>query len=198
MATAGYLFNEKPPAGLLVAQAVGITASTFLFGQNAAISYAFIPAVLKAPAPLAVRQWRTVFDLGRKIGPVLALASSLSFGYVAYNQDSASTPFKLNVIAAVLLPSIIPFTLAFIDPTNKKLDKKLESFVGTALTDKAAEAGIAEEETTHALLDKWATLNLARAGIIGLGAVLGIWAAVDKREAVSFGNVSLSSGANRI
>lgn len=33
MATAGYFFIERPPAGLLVAQALGITASTYLFGQ---------------------------------------------------------------------------------------------------------------------------------------------------------------------
>lgn len=33
MATAGYLFNERPPAGFLIAQAVGITAGTYLLGQ---------------------------------------------------------------------------------------------------------------------------------------------------------------------
>ena len=33
MAPASYLFDERPPAGLLIAQAVGITASTYLLGQ---------------------------------------------------------------------------------------------------------------------------------------------------------------------
>jgi hypothetical protein len=33
MATAGYLFNERPPAGMLIAQAIGITASTYLLGK---------------------------------------------------------------------------------------------------------------------------------------------------------------------
>ena len=32
MASQGYFFNQKTPMGLVVAQAVGITASTFLLG----------------------------------------------------------------------------------------------------------------------------------------------------------------------
>ncbi|KAF2708747.1 hypothetical protein K504DRAFT_477199 [Pleomassaria siparia CBS 279.74] len=197
MATSGYIFNERPPIGLLVAQAVGITASTFLFGQNAAISYMFVPAVLQAPAPLAVRQWKKVFDIGYANGPVLALISGAAFAFVAYKQDPSSLPFRFNVAAAVLVPSTVPFTFAFMVPTNTKLDEKLDSFAGTALTDKEAEAGVAKEETTHALLDKWATLNLARAGIIGVASILGVWAAVDKREAVS-SSFKLASGANRM
>lgn len=56
------------------------------------MSYAFIPAVLKAPAPLAVRQWKTMFDIGQKVGPVLAVVSSLAFGYVAYNRTPSPLP----------------------------------------------------------------------------------------------------------
>lgn len=111
MATAGYLFNERPPAGLLVAQAVGITASTYLFGQtsthtialehqltrsiagqNAAMSYAFIPAILLAPAPLAARQWKKVYDMGQRAGPPLAISSGLALAYVAYNRILISAP----------------------------------------------------------------------------------------------------------
>jgi hypothetical protein len=32
MASQGYFFNQKTPVGLVVAQAVGITASTYLLG----------------------------------------------------------------------------------------------------------------------------------------------------------------------
>jgi len=34
MAAAGWLFNERPPTGILIAQAVGITASAYLFGNR--------------------------------------------------------------------------------------------------------------------------------------------------------------------
>jgi hypothetical protein len=34
MASQGYFFNQKTPVGLVVAQAVGITASTYLLGTE--------------------------------------------------------------------------------------------------------------------------------------------------------------------
>jgi hypothetical protein len=33
MASQGYFFNQKTPAGLVIAQVVGITASTYLLGE---------------------------------------------------------------------------------------------------------------------------------------------------------------------
>jgi hypothetical protein len=113
-------------------------------------------------------------------------------------EDRSSLPFKFNVAAAGILPSIIPFTFAFIGSTNAKLDQKLEDFASIPLEDRTAEKGVKREETTHVLLDRWATLNLARAGIIAVASVLSIWAAVDGREAFSFGKIALSSGANRM
>ena len=82
-------------------------------------------------------------------------------------------------------------------PTNNKLEDKVRSFAGTAVTDKAVEAGVAREETTHALIDKWGVLNLARAGIIAVVTGLGIWTVLDKREALT-SHFKLASGANRL
>lgn len=107
-------------------------------------------------------------------------------------------PFKLNIAAAILFPSIVPFTLAFLKPTNDKLFEKETSLAGTSLDDKAAEAGVTSGETTHALIDKWAMLNLARAAITGVGAIFAIWAALDKRETGGYNSVGLTSGANRM
>jgi hypothetical protein len=113
-------------------------------------------------------------------------------------EDPTSIPFKLNVAAAALLPSIVPFTVVFIGSTNAKLDQKLEDFASIALEDRTAEKGVKREETTHVLIDRWATLNLARAGIIALASAFGVWAALDSREAFTFGKIALSSGANRM
>jgi hypothetical protein len=74
--------------------------------------------------------------------------------------DTSSTAFKLNLAATILLPCIVPFTFAFIAPVNNKLIEKMNELSSASLEDKAVEAGVAEGETTHALLDKWATLNL--------------------------------------
>jgi hypothetical protein len=67
-----------------------------------------------------------------------------------------------------------------------------------SLEDKAVEAGVAEAETTHALIDKWATLNLARTVLLAAGSICATLAAVDKREVVSFSSVGLGTGANRM
>jgi hypothetical protein len=112
--------------------------------------------------------------------------------------DTSSLPFKLNLAATVLIPSIIPFTLLFIMPTNKKLIERMDALASTGLEDKAAEAGIAEAETTHALIDKWGVLNLARCVLIAAGSLCTIVAALDKREVVGLSGISLGSGANRM
>ncbi|KAF1994701.1 DUF1772-domain-containing protein [Amniculicola lignicola CBS 123094] len=166
-------------------------------GQNTTLSISSVPAILLAPAPLAARQWLAVYNAGHIIGPWFSILSSLAFGYVAYNQDTSSLPFKLNIFAALAIPSIIPFTFAFIMPTNKKLFAKAESLANASLEDKAVEKGVPKEETVHQLVDKWGMLNLVRTAITGLGAVAAIWAAVDKREVVS-GSLGLRTGAGRM
>ncbi|KAF2267134.1 DUF1772-domain-containing protein [Lojkania enalia] len=192
------LLSEKPPLGLLVAQAVGITTSTFLFGANTNITINFIPAILKAPAGLAAQQWQIVYYRGIAIGPALSVVSALATAWVAYHQDSSSLAFKLNTAAAIILPSIIPYTFAFLAPINKKLHEAANSATAAEVQDQAAKVGITNEKSVHQLIDKWGTLHLVRAAITGVGAVLAIWAAIDKMEGVGYTGVALASGANRM
>lgn len=56
-------------------------------------------------------------------------------------------------------------------PTNKKLMAKEEETRGMAVTDKVVETGL-EEETAHALVDKWGMLNLGRSVLLGVGALV--------------------------
>ncbi|KAK7181250.1 hypothetical protein DPSP01_003337 [Paraphaeosphaeria sporulosa] len=194
MATAGYLFNERPPAGLLIAQAVGITASTYLLGGNATIAFVTIPAVMDAPSPLAAKQWARVYERAKPFGIGCSVIAAACTGFVAYNQDPASLPFKLNAAATLIIPAIMPFTVLVLKPINDKLFAK-----GDALAlDEKAEVGVAQEETTKALIDRWTKLHLVRTAITGVGAILAIWAALDKRETGSVGGFSLQSGANRL
>ncbi|KAH7135534.1 hypothetical protein B0J11DRAFT_518573 [Dendryphion nanum] len=190
-------YSEKPPVLLRSAQAVGVLASAIVFGQNAFISFGAVPAVMYAPAPLAVRQWIKLYDVGHYIGPAGAILGALSSAYVASQQKTSSLAFKLNVAASVFAIGILPFTFAFIVPVNKKLFAKEKLIGAAALEDKAVEAGVAREETVHALLDKWATLNFVRALISGVSAGLAAWTAVDKLEGIVI-NAALKSGANRL
>jgi len=64
-------------------------------------------------------------------------------------------------------------------PYNRKLLEKADSLASTSLEDAGAEAGVSKDETVHALLDKWATLNLVRALASGIAAISAAWAALD-------------------
>ncbi|KAF1935585.1 hypothetical protein EJ02DRAFT_460258 [Clathrospora elynae] len=198
MATQGIFFGQQPPTGLVIAQTVGITASMFLLGTKASLSLVAIPAAMQAPAPLAAQQWFTIFTRGMKMGPPLAIASALATGYLAYTQDRSSISAKLNLAATLLLPSIIPFTLAFLAPTNNKLLAKKDELASASLEDKAIEANVAEGENVHALMDRWATLNLARCVLVGAGALCTILGALSKKDIVGFREIGLASGANRM
>jgi hypothetical protein len=41
---------------------------------------------MQAPAPLAVRQWETIYNRGMAFGRPLAILSALSTAYVAYHR----------------------------------------------------------------------------------------------------------------
>jgi hypothetical protein len=103
-------------------------------------------------------------------------------------EDPKSTPFRLNLAATLLLPSIVPFTLLVLGPTNDKLMAKKDELATASLSNKNVEAFAAEGETVHELMDKWATLNLARALLVGVGALCTVASAVvGRRELVKFG-----------
>jgi hypothetical protein len=118
-------------------------------------------------------------------------------GYLAYKDDTSSTPFKLNLAAAILFPSIVPYTLVLMKPVNSKLNSKSETLATTELTDKAAEAGVSREETVHALIDRWAVFNLGRALLTAAGSVCMVVAALDKLEYYG-AKVAFKTGADRL
>ncbi|PVH94670.1 hypothetical protein DM02DRAFT_183500 [Periconia macrospinosa] len=170
--------SRRYGTGLLIAQAIGITTSTYLFGENMSLSFVSIPPILQAPAPLAARQWHKLYDIAKSFALPLTAAATLSTAFVAFNQHPSSLAFKLNVVATALFPAIVPYTFLTIVPVNEKLFAKEKEYASSSLEDKAVEAGVVKGETVHALIDKWAVLNVGRASITGIGAILTIWAAL--------------------
>lgn len=112
-------------------------------------------------------------------------------------EPTASSGFKLYTVAAILVPSIIPYTVFLMSGINNKLQEKARSLANASLTDTAVESGVAQGETAHELLDKWATLNLGRSLLPLLGTLVAGWAIVDKFEVLGLGAV-LKTGANRM
>lgn len=86
---------------------------------------------------------------------------------------------------------MIPYTFFIGDPVNRQLEAKVQSLALTATED-----GVSKEETTHALVDKWATINLGKVVIAGISALVATWAALDREEVVP-ATFSFSTGANR-
>lgn len=152
---------------------------------------------MKTPAPLAARNFVDLYNLGVSTAPPLAVLVASTLGYVAYNQDPSSTVFKLNIAAIVLNLAIMPFTVVAIFPVVHKLKAKREQLASAALEEKAVEAGLEKEETTHALLRKWAWLNLVRAAWSGAGALCALWAATSGLESF-IAQEALKSGSNKL
>lgn len=98
----------------------------------------------------------------------------------------------------MLLPAAIPYTILLLKPINSKLLTKANSLASTAITDAAAEAGVAEEETAHVLVDKWATLHLGRALLAATAAVSATWASLPAIGVIGFDKIGLAAGANRL
>ncbi|CBX91686.1 hypothetical protein LEMA_P071940.1 [Plenodomus lingam JN3] len=175
--------GPSTPLGLLIAQTLSFAASC----SNAALSLIAVPAVLQAPAPLAAKQWYTVLTRGGTLARPLAMLSALATAYAAYTQPRDSIPFKLHVAATILIPSIVPFTFAFIVPTNNKLIAKKDEFASLSQKSARTKAGMPggwddveadRSETVHALIDRWAVLNLLRVGLVAGGSLCAVLAAL--------------------
>ncbi|KAI9664043.1 MAG: hypothetical protein M1821_007534 [Bathelium mastoideum] len=214
-------YHETVPVAARVATAVGLTMAGFIAGQSACTSYQAIPAIMEAPAPLLARQWKKLYDIGFRIGPTAYIGNSVIIGWLASRgkyaaakqwqlilpdmangshdaEPISSSAFKLYVTTALLMASAIPYSIIFIKPLNEKLKQRVTSLTHASLTDAGVESGMSKEETTHALVDKWATLNFGRAVISTTGALCAIYAALSKIDVREFSAIGLGSGANRL
>ena len=139
-----------------------------------------------APAELMAKQWLATYEIGHRLSPPTAIAASACFGFLA-SQSTRTMSFSrllsllteslatwqnglvsgsawdptstggLYAIAAVLLPSIVPWTLAMMLPTNNKL------------MEAAAKPGMFNAKDTRQLVLDWKRFNLMRTLIFGAG-----------------------------
>lgn len=90
--------------------------------------------------------------------------------------------------------------MLFLKPINEILLAKAQSLDkdpdATSLFGTPGE-GRASNQSVHELVDRWATVNLGRALLSGIGAVLAVWAAVDRVEVVG-ASLGSRSGADRL
>jgi len=190
-------YTQNLGTGLRAAQVVGLTATSFFAGKTFVTSFATVPALLEAPAPLLAKQWKKLFDADKLLAPAIALFSSGIFGYISYRDQTWTKPAILYASSSVLMASLIPFTFILGEPINKKLEDRARNLASASLTDASVEAGVSKDENTHSLVDKWATVNFGRFVISAVGAVLATYASVDRTEVVP-AFARLATGADRM
>ncbi|KAI6798967.1 hypothetical protein KC332_g14462 [Hortaea werneckii] len=193
----GMFYTEELSSGIRAAQVLGLMATAFFCGKTYSQSFSTTPALLQAPAPLLARQWKTMFDSDKALSPAVVALGSGIFTYLAAREPMSSRHFVLYTTSATLLLTCIPYTFIVGEPINQKLEKKAKDLSSASLTDAAAEVGIAQEETVHQLVDRWATMNLGRTLLTGIAALTATWAAVDRLEVVPAA-ARLAGGADRL
>lgn len=132
------------------------------------LSILAIPGLLSANGPLPApqilaQQWAGIYHRGKLLGPQTAVVAALGYGWLAYDHGRGGR-WSTFAGAAALTLAIGPFTVMFMDPTNRAL---LEIAGGTA--------GVLGEAAVEELLLRWKGLNLIRSVWPLAGAVVGLW-----------------------
>ncbi|KAK8049538.1 monooxygenase hypC [Apiospora phragmitis] len=167
-------------------QATNAAVLTTTAGLNLGLSFFVIPRLLESPTPLMLRQWGRMFAVTSPLLPPAMMVPGLVHAALAYYTVATTRgPQKGavgNAVAALLALSVMPWTLGLMVPINEKLLRKVDEVqslgAGAEKEVEAREVGAREEETAHALVDRWALLNLYRGSAVLVSGCLGLYAAV--------------------
>ena len=143
-----------------------------------------IPRLLESPTPLMLTQWSRTYHLGHATVPVTAAVAATSYLWLGLRAGLLPARARLYLTAGALTLGIVPYTMLFMLPTNKKLHALEERggvlAVASVATTAAVEGkgkgaiGVEEERGAKGLMDWWGVLNLGRAGLLLGGAVCGL------------------------
>lgn len=165
----------SPPA-IRATEAAAIFLSTLTAGSNLALSILVVPRLLESPTPLMLRQWVNSYRRTRIIYPSLASVTGLSYLFLSYHHHrsaAAAIKAKAYLGAGLLCLSIIPYTAAFVLPTNWKILRKANE-----MRDVKAVEGVEfeeqGEESAKWLVDHWGMLNLPRGIVTAFAGILGL------------------------
>ena len=80
-------YKEPPSSGLVIAQVIGLTSAAFVCGKTFSQSWTQTPALLMAPAPLLVKQWKKMFDSDKLVAPAVVTVGGAITGFLAYQRS---------------------------------------------------------------------------------------------------------------
>lgn len=164
------------PTPIRLAQASALLLSSSLAGVSLALSSFLIPRLLELPVPLMLVQWRATFHQGSKTMPPAAAATAALYFYLAAAHRRGPKGVWY-LVAGVLNFGIVPYTVAFMMGTNRMLEARAER---AGVLEEVVEEVVEEAEGVGSkfLVDRWGVLNLGRAVMVGVGAVVGAWATI--------------------
>lgn len=116
--------------------------------------------------PLLLQQWARIFDRGHVQGPVLAIMTSVTYGYATWLRVQRGENGISCTIAAVLTLSIVPYTWVFMGKINRALFK--------AVDDSRKEDMVVDERVAESLVISWSKLHAVRSMLPLVGAVVGL------------------------
>ncbi|KAH8883518.1 hypothetical protein GQ53DRAFT_663765 [Thozetella sp. PMI_491] len=170
--------GDIKPVSLRTVQAAALFISCTLSGASLGLSVFVIPRVLESPPALMVQQWERTFDNGRHILLSASQAAAAAYFYLAYCFGmSAGAAGKLYFLAGILCVGCIPYTLAVIMPTNRKLLLKVEELGRLGAEKELVETGPKEERAEY-LVSRWGLFNLGRAALFVTACLAGLAATV--------------------
>ncbi|KJX93997.1 hypothetical protein TI39_contig4228g00007 [Zymoseptoria brevis] len=146
-----------------VASVLGLSSASALAGLIASVTVITVPAIKLAPTvDLLAKQWLKCYKLGKAMAPPLAIICSSCFAFLAYQTRGnlgtfPVTPSALYAAAALIAPTIIPYTLTVMNSSVTALETRGE---GTADAPSDAE--------TKAWVEKWSRMNLHRALLVNV------------------------------
>lgn len=167
------------PTPIRLAQASALLLSSSLAGVSLALSSFLIPRLLELPVPLMLVQWRATFHQGSKTMPPAAAATAALYFYLAAAHRRGPKGVWY-LVAGVLNFGIVPYTVAFMMGTNRMLEARAERAERAGVLEEVVEEVVEEAEGVGSkfLVDRWGVLNLGRAVMVGVGAVVGAWATI--------------------
>ncbi|MCJ1316010.1 hypothetical protein MMC15_001330 [Xylographa vitiligo] len=156
-----------------VAQVAAIISTGFVSGLIFTLSHIAVPALYHAPTTVMLKQWATLYAIGKATAPTTLLAAAAFSGYLAYAVPS----LRWNYTAAAILPCmVVPWTAIMMSSTNDELARRLMAVEDLKGSKTTSETSMPEGQKTADLLAKWQSLNYVRALFPLAGSAVGAWA----------------------
>ncbi|KAK5657127.1 hypothetical protein OQA88_3655 [Cercophora sp. LCS_1] len=167
------LSKPNPLSSLQALKLTTLLLSGILTGASASLSVFVVPRLLESPVPLMLRQWVNTYHQGKHTMIPLTVITSTGYFLLASRVGLQNAVGKAYLAAGVLTLGIMPYTKVVMMGTNDRIEARAKDVVA-----ESEEKVWVKDVGSRWLVDHWGVLNLGRAGMLVVGAVLGFGVSV--------------------